>query len=235
MRSFHIALGPFTAALALALACDSGGGAATTPPADPSCSAAEDIEDGENLDDQVIVQGGRNGYIYTYKDESGTTLDQSGDSFMPGSGGAQGSRGALQISGKLGTGEAYAGVGFSFVDPVGTYDASRYRGITFMAKRGKGDGLAQSVRVKIPDGNTDPKGGVCSECYNDFGIDFAVTEEWTRFTVDFADLKQEDGWGDPKPGTLDTSKLYGIQWQVSAAGQSFDLWIDDVSFIGCDG
>lgn len=216
--------------LAAMTACDPAG--ATSPPADPSCTPAADIEDAENVDDQIIVQGGRNGYIYTYSDE-GTTLDQAGDSYTPGWGGAQRSRAALHISGQLGQGEVYAGIGFAFTEPLGAYDASQYTGISFMAKRGAGDDMAQSVRVKLPDGNTDPSGEVCTECYNDFGIDFAVTEEWTRYTVSFADLAQESGWGEPTPASVDASRLFGIQWQVSAGGRPFDLWIDDVSFVGC--
>ena len=29
-------------------------------------------------------------------------------------------------------------------------------------------------------------------------------------------------------------KLYGLQWQVNKPGASFDIWVDDVEFIGCD-
>lgn len=214
-------------------ACDKGG-AASLPPADPSCTDAADIEDAENVDDQIIVQEGRNGYLYTYRDENGTTMEQAGDGYTPEWGGAQRSRAALRISGQLAQGEVYAGIGLGLTES-GPYDASRYSGVSFLARRGPGEGMAQSVRVKLPDGNTDPAGEVCSECYNDFGIDFAVTEEWTRYTVNFADLRQEGGWGDPTPANLDPTKLFGIQFQVSASGKAYDLWIDDVTFIGCGG
>ena len=117
-------------------------------------------------------------------------------------------------------------------DPVGMYDASKYKGVSFLAKVGEGSTTA--LRFKIPDVNTEPKGGVCKECYNDFGIDFAATTEWTRYTVMFSDLKQGDGWGDPHPPGLDASKIFGMQWQTESVGKDYDIWIDDVSFVGCD-
>ena len=89
----------------MAAACDP---APPLPPADPACTPEADIEDAENVDDQIIVQGGRNGYLYTYTDDSGTTLEQAGDSYTPGWGGAQGSRAALHISGQLGQGALLA-------------------------------------------------------------------------------------------------------------------------------
>ena len=30
------------------------------------------------------------------------------------------------------------------------------------------------------------------------------------------------------------AKLFGIQWQVNKPGADFDIWIDDVEFIGCE-
>jgi endoglucanase len=205
-------------------------GAAETA-ASSSCTDEARIEDAEDGDDQIVTRSGRGGYLYTYKDDKGTTIAPSGD-FSPSSGGANGSGSALHASGKLGDGgDMYAGLGFGFTEPKQPYDASRWRGIAFWARRGK-DGPAM-LRLKLPDANTDPDGKVCKDCYNDFGVDFELTEEWTRYVVDFADLKQEGGWGDPRPAAIDPAKLYGIQWQVSGRGAAFDVWIDEVSFVGC--
>mgnify|MGYP007023004143 CR=1 FL=1 len=41
-------------------------------------------------------------------------------------------------------------------------------------------------------------------------MDYEVTEEWVRYVVDFADLKQEQGWGSPRPETLSASALSTI-------------------------
>jgi hypothetical protein len=142
------------------------------------------------------------------------------------------SRSAIHIEGMLGQGEAYAGFGFAMTEPAAPYDVSKYKGVSFLAKAGQGSTTA--VRFKIPDGNTDPTAGVCTECYNDFGINFAVTTEWTRYTVLFSDLKQEDGWGAPNPVTLDTKGIRGMQWQTANANQPYDLWFDDISFVGCE-
>ncbi len=207
----------------------------STAPTSAAPSAGGDacaIEDGEDSDDRVIVRDGRGGYLYTYKDEHGTTISPSGE-FSVTRGGANGSQYSLRMKGKVADAQdVYAGMGLGFVEPKGPYNASRYRGISFIAKRGPG--TAPAVRVKLPDANTDPDGKVCSECFNDFGIDFQVAEEWTRYEVSFADLSQQVGWGEPRPDAVDASKLYGVQWQVVSRGAAFDLWVDDVRFIGCD-
>lgn len=219
----------FGAAVAFCSACDGGG---SVPPADPSCGRDAIIEDAENGDDQIIVVEGRSGYVYTYVDELGSSIEPGGDAYQPGWPGAHKSRSAIHIKGKLAAGEAYAGVGFAMVDGDKPYDVSKYKGVSFLAKAGEGS--TTSMRFKMPDVNTDPKGGKCSECYNDFGIDFAVTNEWTRYTVMFSDLKQGEGWGNPNPLALEVSSVLGMQWQTAASGKDYDLWIDDVSFVGCE-
>jgi endoglucanase len=128
--------------------------------------------------------------------------------------------------------DAYAGMGLSLREPSGPYDASKYTGVAFVAKQGPG-GVA-AVRFKVPDANTSKEAGVCRECFNDFGVDFQLTGEWTRYVVSFADLKQQQDWGDPRPAAVDASTLYGLQWQVSSPNAPFDVWIDDVSFVGCE-
>lgn len=208
-------------------------GSAGAPPSEPqSCVQAALIEDAEDGDDRTLTRNGRGGYLYTYMDDHGTRIAPTGD-FTPAKGGAGGSKYAMRMQGALGdAAEVYAGMGFSFLEPKGTYDASGYTGIAFSAKRAPGS--AAAIRVKLPDGNTDPDGGACTECYNDFGIDVQLTEEWTRYEVSFADLKQQVGWGDPRPPAIDASKLYGVQIQVSQRAAAFDVWVDDIEFLGCD-
>lgn len=206
-------------------------GAEPTASSSGRCAARAMIEDGEDGDDQVLTRAGRGGYLYTYADEAGTTVAPRGD-FTMGRGGAGGSGGAIHVAGKLAAGgDAYAGVGLGFVEPKGAYDASSYTGVAFAARRAPD--TTPYVRLKVPDVNTDPDGGVCTDCYNDFGVSMQLTEEWTRYEVRFADLAQEGGWGAPRPDAVDAAKLYGVQWQVSTAGAPFDVWIDDVTFLGC--
>src|SRR5262245_59239145 len=98
------------------------------PPQDEKVKAAAHcakkalLEDAEDGDDQVNVQGGRGGYVYTFADEKGSTVSPK-DDFKPASGGADGSHRSLRITGKVTTGEeAYAGVGLSLKEPEGLYD-----------------------------------------------------------------------------------------------------------------
>jgi hypothetical protein len=207
-----------------------GGGRAAAAPG-TACAAAAVIDDAEDGDNQVLVQDGRGGYLYTFKDRLGTTIDPAA-TFETAAGGASGSRQALRFHGKLADSDGgYAGLGLSLTEPKSPYDASRYQGLSFQARRAPGSSAA--VRLKLPDVSTDPVGGICAECFNDFGVDFLVTEEWTRYVVSFADLKQGAGWGQPRPAAIDPTRLYSVQWQVSTRGGAFDIWIDDVTFTGC--
>jgi endoglucanase len=69
-------------------------------------------------------------------------------------------------------------------DPKAAYDASAFGGIAFWARRSPE--TAARVRVHLPDRNTDPDGGVCTECYNDFGADIVLDADWKKFAVPVA-------------------------------------------------
>jgi hypothetical protein len=201
------------------------------PRPEATCEGQALVENAEDRNDQVLLRGNRNGYIYTYLDKAGSTILPTESQFRMEKGGAD-SNYAIHVHGKLApTGETFAGVGLDLRDPRKPYDASKYKGVSFVAKVGKGS--SPYVRFKIPDANTDPDAKVCTECFNDFGIGIELTEEWTRYEVPFSELKQEGGWGKPRPPAVDPSKLMALQWQVTSAGTAFDIWIDDVSFIGC--
>jgi hypothetical protein len=197
-----------------------------------SCEQQAMIDDCEDRDDQVLLRENRGGYIYTFLDKAGSTVTPGESNFKMERGGAHGSKYAVHIKGKLAaTGETFAGVGMDLRNPRGGYNASRYKGVSFLARTGPG--ATTHVRFSAPDINTDQDGKICTECFNTFGIGVELTEEWTRYEVAFAELKQEPGWGKPRPPAVDTSKLIGLQWQVSSPNSAFDIWIDDVSFIGC--
>jgi endoglucanase len=196
------------------------------------------ISDGENNSNQIADIQGRGGYWYTFLDDGGSTVvpeaGKNGGTFQMSPGGADGSKFAAHMSGTVGTGggNVYVGMGLNFVDPKGTYDASKYKGITFKIK--KGPGSHPKVRLKVPDTQTDPEGKKCTECFNDFGLDMELTDDWKTYTIPFRTLKQIKGWGSRFDG-IDTTAIYGLQWQVNDPGAAFDVWVDDIAFTGCGG
>lgn len=206
-----------------------------TPGGSP-CPASALIEDGEDNNNQVMVQDGRSGYWYTFADHEGTTIEpassETGVTFSFAKGGVNGSQYAARMAGTVGKASiVYAGMGANLTDPKGPFDASKYGGISFWAKRGASS--TPKMRFKVPDAATDPEGQICSACYNDFGMDLKLTEEWTKYVVLFDKMKQERGWGSPHPGGIAKDKIFAIQFQVNDKGQPYDFWIDDIGFTGC--
>jgi endoglucanase len=206
--------------------------AADIAAAKSKCPADGMIDDCEDNNNQVMANKGRSGYWYTFADKTTKIEPAGGGTFTMSAGGANGSAHAAHFSGKIGTAQiVYGGAGFNFVDPKGAYDATAYKGISFWAKIGPGS--TSKVRLKVPDSNTDPDGKVCTECFNDFGVDLDLTPTWTQYQIAFGEMKQMEGWGAPHTGAINAKKLYGVQWQANAPGAPFDVWIDDVEFIGC--
>ena len=203
-----------------------------------ACPPAEGaISDGEAGNNQVNPIKGRGGYWYVFADKQGSEVtpmpgDQGG-TFSMSEGGAKGTKYAARMQGTVGGGDlVYVGMGFNFVDPKGQYDASKYKGVSFWAK--KGPGSVANVRLKVPDVATEPDGKICSDCYNDFGADLTLSEEWQQFTIPFSAMKQMKGWGSPHPAAIDATKLYGMQFQVNEKGGKFDIWVDEIEFTGCE-
>lgn len=205
-----------------------------------ACEKPEaNIADGDDNDNQTVVIGNRGGYWYTFVDKVGSDIwpvaGAKGGTFEMSPGGAEGSPYAAHMKGKIATGEGYpgAGMGMNFVDPKGGYDASQYKGISFWAKAGENS--VKTIRLKVPDINTDPDGGVCSECFNDFGMDLTLTTEWQKFIIPYNKLTQMPGWGKPRKFGIDTQRMYGLQFQVDQQGADFDIWVDQIRFTGCEG
>lgn len=199
------------------------------------CKVVDVIEDGEDNNNQVMVKDGRNGYMYTYGDSNGSTMSPEANStFAQTPGGAQGSAYAACVKGKIAmAGTAYAGIGMDLSDPKKAMDLSKYDGLSFRARRGADSSTL--IRVKVPDAATAPEGNICTDkCYNDFGVDMHLSEEWQLFYLPFAELKQMSGWGAPRPPTVDSAKIFGVQFQAQQKDQPFELCIDDLSVIDCD-
>lgn len=192
----------------------------------------DDFEDGNNRSAEVA---GRGGWWYTAADNAGSSISPQGN-FTPSDGGAGGSKKAAHVSGKTAAEQAAWGAAFGvgLVQDNGRYDASKYAGVSFWAKVGESSG--KTFRFKISDVNTHPAGNVCKEssggCWNHFGTELSLTTEWKEYTIRFADLRQEEGWGDPHPPSLSVGKLISIDWTVPR-GQDFDLWVDDIKLVEC--
>lgn len=248
-RKLSLELGSHRTAVLLGIAALALGSASCRKKVDPTSAANKEspegklcpkeigvISDGESNSNQVNTVQGRGGYWYAFADNQGSTVTPmpgaQGGTFTMTEGGANGTKYAARMTGTVGGGDpVYVGIGFNFVDPKGQYDASKYKGISFWAK--KGPGSLSNVRLKIPDVMTDPDGKNCSECYNDFGADLTLTEEWQQFVIPFDQMRQMKDWGSPRPSSIDTKTLYGMQWQVNEKGQNFDIWIDEIYFTGC--
>ncbi|HSC89424.1 MAG TPA: hypothetical protein VLC09_19210 [Polyangiaceae bacterium] len=215
-------------------------------PTDPSLAQTDDgracpgpgalLDDGEDSNNQTFVAGGRGGYWYTFMQGDGTEVwpqaGALGGTFEMSPGGADGTQWAARFKGVVGQGAiVLGGMGMNFVDPKGGYDASKYGGVEFWAK--KAPGSVGKVRLKVPDVNTDPDGGVCSECFNDFGTDLIIGDEWQHYIVPFSSMKQMKGWGKPRKGSIETTALYGVQFQVSEPGATYDITVDQLRFTGC--
>src|SRR5690606_2418074 len=128
-------------------------------PEGKACGPEAMIEEAEDNNNQDMAQDGRGGYMYTFVDKVGSSVEpaagEGGGVFAPRPGGAQGSQYAMCMKGTVGTAAiVYTGMGLNFVDPKGQYDATKYKGISFWAK--KGPGSTGKVRLKVPDVNTDP-------------------------------------------------------------------------------
>ena len=195
------------------------------------------ISDGESANKTNFIEG-RGGYWYTFddsKDNGGSDIwplsGAKGGTFEMSEGGANGSAHAARMKGSIGGADiVYAGMGLNFVDPKGWYDASKYGGIGFWAKKNTPESTGH-IRLKVPDAQTDPDGKKCHQCFNDHGIDMNLTTDWVYYTVPWRAMKQED-WG-PKDGGIDPTKIYGVQFQCAEKGAKFDVSVDEIQFVGC--
>ena len=210
--------------------------ASDLPPVFKDCGPNGLIDDFEDNNNQIATLEDRGGYWYTYADKEGSTITpEQGDKggvFTLVEGGHD-SKYAVEMKGKLAAASiVYAAMGLNFLDPKEPYDASKYEGVSFYAKRAPTS--TSRVIVKMPDVNTDPDGGVCSACFNDFFTAVDVGDKWQRYVVPFHDMRQEGEWGTPRKPHIDSKKVYAIHWEVKAPGADFDVWVDDIAFV-CKG
>jgi hypothetical protein len=128
-----------------------------------------------------------------------------------------------------------SGIGTDFRATHKKYDGSAYTGVRFWAKVGEGKNAKH--RVQLADASTDAAGGKCDDtgtaandakCGNHFGLSETFTTSWAKYEVTFAQLTQQDGWGNTA-AALDATELYGFQVTAKAKAD-VDLWLDQVEF-----
>ena len=189
----------------------------------------DDFEDGNT---QVNLEGGREGYWWQAKDEKGSTIGPA--PFSPSEGGGSGSEMSMHVTGTTVPGDPAQGVwgaefGFNFLGK-GPYDASKFVGIAFRARTSAGAG--RSVRFNVGDINTHKDGNICETCWNHFGKVLALTPDWKEYRILFTDLRQEDGWGKPRPAAITPAKLMNSEFKFGP-GQTIDFWLDDMYLLTC--
>lgn len=193
----------------------------------PKESVIDDFQDGNTM---TFESEGRGGYWYTSADSAGSTIGP--DELKPEADGTDGNL-AFHVYGETVSGGPSVAWGVQLggnFTQGDAYDASKYVGIRFRAKRG--DGATPSVRFKVADVNTEPAGGNCTQCYNHFGQDLSLNSEWTQYEFFFGSMQQRPYWGDPRPASITPNQLYGLNFSVEA-GAKFDFWIDDLEFFAC--
>jgi len=195
------------------------------------------IDDMEDNDSFILPREGRQGVWFTVNDGTPGAMQTPGTPFTmsPISAGRGASLYAARSSG-YGFASWRPLIGFWFyhppTGPKQLYDVSRYRGITFMARFAASDAanVSTSVRVVIPDRDTDPDGMVCmgGGCNDHFGANITLTPQWTSYTILFATMTQE-GWG-TQVGQFDAVNAYGIEFEFPLQA-TFDCWIDDIALL----
>ncbi len=196
--------------------------------------APELIDDGEDRNNRVRLNQGRNGYWSTFGPTTcmATPTNTMATSFMTAVSGGSGEY-AVHFTAKGGDDDS-CGCGFNLLDPKDVYDASAYSAVGFSARSESGE---QTIFVKFVTPGTDPDFEYCDEnaaadsheqCYDHFFAEVLLDDTWRDFTVVFEDLLQE-GWGFEPPDGFDPAEIVGIQW-VAKPGTA-NLWIDDVKFV----
>jgi hypothetical protein len=185
----------------------------------------DDLEDGNG---SILVQGGRQGAWYTYNDGTamGMQTPPQGATFVPVMGGhnsqyAAGTNG----SGFIGWG---AGFGFDFNNPGVDaltrvpYDLSNFTGLLFWVK-----GTTSQIRVSVQTTDVVPvsEGGTCTQLCNDYhGVMINVTSSWSEHVVPLNSLKQ-DGWG--TMASFVPQNAITVVFQTAAA-VDFDHEVDNI-------
>lgn len=197
-----------------------------------SGALVDPIDRMEDRDGSIDFTAGRAGIWYVFNDRTGIQVPDIHSEWFsmtelepP----RENSRFAVHTSGS-GFTQWGAGVGL-YLRVQQAYDASAYAGISFWARRGSGS--TSELQFSVPDSETSPLGGKCSVkdnlCHDDFGQDLNLTEDFQYYSFTWEQMVTRN-WSAAYLPHIDSSKIYGIQFQV-AQNETFDFWIDDLSFL----
>jgi hypothetical protein len=219
-------------------AANAGNDTGGQPPSDHAV-----VDDMEDTDAQINVDGGRDGYWYVGNDGTVGGMQQPTSAkfemFELGPRDHDDSTYSthMKVSGFTGWGSV---IGFNLVEQqtaVKAYDASAFCGVQFWGKAL----AATSLRLRLPDGDTHPDGGVCKEtgaantlCYDHFSAPIALTTAWKSFSIAFSTLEQTGTGYHPADDKFKAEQLYAMEWALpGAAGKAYEIWIDDITLTAC--
>lgn len=195
------------------------------------------VDDFEDDNGQITKLDGRDGYWWKNADKEGAkfTDPPDGSALKFADDGANGSTKSLHVAGVTvkGSDQAYGvEVGTNLISTKGSlYDGSRFMGVSFMAKVGPKS--VKKVRFNMADVNTHPELGTCTNCWNHFSKDIDLTTEWKEYQVSFKEMRQRDGWGEPRPKSITPNELYTLTFAFEGSGGEFELFVDDIQFVEC--
>jgi hypothetical protein len=162
------------------------------------------------------------GYWFTYDDKNngGDSKVTPMGTFKPTGGGALDSQYSAGITGKVTTTypNGYIGMGTDLHRPNDPVDVRKYDGIEFWAR---GDG--KNYRFKFRSAGTSD--------YDDYGVDFTAPAEWTHYSFNFEQLKQQ-GWGKAVPLDSALKGVISVTWQtLTQPLDSVELAVDNIRFL----
>jgi hypothetical protein len=202
------------------------------------------IDDMENDDPSIVFSEGRSGSWFVFNNGTGIqrpSLDELPFPMAKLASPRGESHYAAWTSGEdfIGWG---GGIGFE-LRTQSSYDGSGYAGFAFWARRGA-DASAR-LRADVHDRNTTPLGRICDgratcdrngpcdpalmACYDNFGVDVELDEDWQFYSFSWDELSQV-GWSGNTYDAITSTAIYGIRFQ-SEPEKHFEFWIDDVAFV----
>jgi hypothetical protein len=195
-----------------------------------ACGSVALIDDAEDGNAQLYPSQGRDGNWFTLGLSQQLKVEPPKNGpFVMTMGGHQ-SRYASRVRCLTRTGrDGRCGIGFDFRAEGKPFDASAYGGISFWARRGPNANA--SVTLHVQDAQTDRRSELCSTCGQHRGTTIQLTDRWTLYEIAFSELRTKEG---ATSATLPLIRgLYTVTWDIALSKGDYELWIDDVRFIGC--
>ncbi len=189
----------------------------------------DDMEDG---DGQLLLAGGRDGYWYTFGDDTGGYLEP-GEGVDFAMGYVEPARtGSVRAARLLGGNfqDWGAALAFDFDADFAPYDASSFTGLRFFARSARGD---IELAVAFPDRNSTPQAGSAIRAARARAFPASIIPSPTSRSprsgpsTPFGSTSLERGPASLPP--FDATAVYSVHFGTPAGG-TFDVWIDDVAF-----